>query len=99
MKNIIRSQEFNGVAEEIRRLQRSNVLYSLMMKDDIVLCINNKEMPRAFKVFMAKDLKDGQNARRKVFIDLTGIVVMKDGFYICKNPQYLITYSLKSAGE
>lgn len=93
-----RSQEFNGVAEEIRRLQRSNVLYSLMMKDDIVLCINNKEMPRAFKVFMAKDLKDGQNARRKVFIDLTGIVVMKDGFYICKNPQYLITYLFQALG-
>ena len=87
-----RSSEFNGVAEEIKRLQRSNVLYSLMMKDDVVLCVNNKEMPRAFKVFMAKDLREGQNARRKVFIDLTGILNLKDGFYVCKNPQYLITY-------
>ena len=87
-----RSAEFNGISEEIKRLQRSNVLYSLMMKDDVVLCINNKEMPRAFKVFMAKDLREGQNARRKVFIDLTGIVNLKDGFYVCKNPQYLITY-------
>ena len=87
-----KSAEFNGISEEIKRLQRSNVLYSLMMRDDVVLCINNKEMPRAFKVFMAKDLREGQNARRKVFIDLTGIVNLKDGFYVCKNPQYLITY-------
>jgi hypothetical protein len=86
------SSEFNGISEEIKRLQRSNVLYALMMRDDVVLCINNKEMPRAFKVFMAKDLREGQNARRKVFIDLTGIVTLKDGFYVCKNPQYLITY-------
>ena len=86
------SSEFMGIVEEIKRLQRSNVLYSLLMRNDVVLCINNKEMPRAFKVFMAKDLKEGQSARRKVFIDLTGIVSFKDGFYICKNPQYLITY-------
>lgn len=86
------SSAFTGISEEIKRLQRSNVLYSVLMKDDVVLCINTKEMPRAFKVFMAKDLREGQTARRKVFIDVTGIVNIKDGFYVCKNPQYLITY-------
>lgn len=87
-----RGTEFAGIAEDVRRVQRSNVLYTLLLNNDVVLCIGKKEMPRAFKVFMAKDIKEGKNASRKVFIDVTSIITMKNGYYTCKNIQYLITY-------
>ena len=86
------SREFAGIAEDVRRTQRSNVLYNLLLSDNVVLCIGKKEMPRAFKVFMAKDIKEGKNGRRKVFIDVTELVSMKSGFYTCRNIGYLDTY-------
>ncbi len=86
------SNEFAGIAEDVRRVQRSNVLYTLLFNENIVLCTAKKEMPRAFKVFMAKDMRQGKNAKRKVFIDVTGIITYKSGYYTCKNIGYLVTY-------
>ena len=87
-----KSKEFFGIAEDVRRTQRSNVLYNLLFSDDIVLCVGKKELPRAFKVFMAKDIKDGKNGKRKIFIDVTELIVFKNGFYSCRNIGYLDTY-------
>lgn len=87
-----KSPEFIGIVEEVKRIQRSNVLYTLLMSDNVVLCIGKKELPRAFKVFFAKDLREGKNARKKVFIDVTSIITLRDGYYNCKNIQYFIAY-------
>ena len=84
--------DFAGIAEDVRRVQRSNVLYTLLFSNDVVLCTSKKELPRAFKVFMAKDIKMGKNAKRKIFIDVTGIITYKSGYYTCKNIGYLVTY-------
>ena len=87
---------FSGIREEVKRQQTSSLLYSILMSDNIVLCINNIEMPRAFKVFEAKDIaKDG---KRRVFIDVTGLIKLENGYYVCKTPYVLITYLMNSIG-
>ena len=60
---------FAGVVNDVKRNQTSSILYTLLMRPDIVLCIANTEMPRAFKVFSAKDMKT--DGTPKVFIDVT----------------------------
>lgn len=73
---------FAGVIEDIKRHQSSAILVSILMNPSVILCINEMEMPAAFKVFDAKDSKD--NNRPKVFIDLTGKLEYKDGYYIIR---------------
>ena len=86
-----KSLAFSGIREDIKRQQTSSLIYSTLMRDDVVLCINTIELPRAFKVFEATDLKEGRN-RKRVFIDITGLVKMENGYFVCKDIFKLITY-------
>lgn len=72
-------QAFSGVIEDIKRHQSSSVLISVLFNENVVLCVGDVEMPLAFKVFDAKDSKD--NKKPKVFVDLTGKIEFKDGYY------------------
>ena len=85
-----RADNFRGVIEDIRRYQKSSIIYHVLMRDDVILCMNPVEMPATFKVFIAKDPKSGGN--KKLFIDVSGIIEFKNNAYICKNIQRLITY-------
>lgn len=86
------SEAFAGVVNDVKRNQTSSILYTLLMRSDIVLCIANTEMPRAFKVFSAKDMKS--DGTPKVFIDVTNVIVYNtaQGYYICKDLGKLSTY-------
>lgn len=88
------SDAFRLIAEDVKRQQNSSVLYTILMMDEVVLCINNVELPRAYKVFEARDLRTStaSSTKRKVFIDTTGIITLKDGYFYCKKIDVLITY-------
>lgn len=77
-----KSPSFNGVIEDIKRQQSSAYLISVLYNPYVVLCINDVALPRAFQVFDAKDSKSGGEPR--VFVDLTGRVEYKDGYYVAK---------------
>ena len=47
----------------------SSVLYTVLLLDNVQICINKSELPRAFKVFEAKDVLNGKKST--VFIDCT----------------------------
>lgn len=76
------SQAFSGIVEEVKRHQSSPVLLSILFNENVILCIGDAELPVAFKVFDAKDSKSGN--RPKVFIDLTGRLEFKNGYYIIR---------------
>ena len=85
-----RSDAFRGIVEEVKRQQTSSILYTVLMMENVKICINQYEMPRAFKVF---DAKDPSNDRRPtVFIDATGIIELKNGYYVCKKIDVLCAY-------
>lgn len=73
---------FSGVIEDIKRVQTSAVLLSVLMNDNVILCINESPLPRAFTVFDAYDSKSG--GKPKVFIDVTGRIDYKDGYYVAR---------------
>ena len=85
-----KSDAFRGIVEEVKRQQTSSILYTVLMMDNVKICINQYEMPRAFKVFDAKDPSNGY--KPSVFIDATGIIELKNGYYVCKKIDVFCAY-------
>ena len=85
-----KSDSFRGIVEEVKRQQTSSILYTVLMMNNVKICINQYEMPRAFKVFDAKD--PSNNYQPAVFIDATGIIEFKNGYYVCKKIDVLCAY-------
>ena len=76
------TQAFRGFVEDVKRQQGTAVLSSVLLDPRVVLCIGQAPLPRAFSVFDAKDSKNGN--KHMVFVDLTGRVEFKDGYYIIR---------------
>lgn len=85
-----KSDAFRGIVEEVKRQQTSSILYNVLMMPNVKICINQYEMPRAFKVFDAKNPSDGY--KPCVFIDVSGIIEFKNGYYVCKKIDVLCAY-------
>ena len=86
-----KSEAFEGIKQEVKRQQSFSILYSVLMRDDVVLMNNNVELPRAFKVFEAVDITE-VGKKRKVFIDITKLIELSNGFYKCSNIFQFTTY-------
>ncbi len=76
-------KSFDEIRYLIKKNQYTSCLSTLLDKGSIVLMINPPPIPRAFKVFCAKDIKEDKAS--KVFIDVSEIVGDKDGEYSIKN--------------
>lgn len=83
-------ESFNDIKYEIKRHQVSNALVKVLSSDNIVLIIGQKALPKAFKVFAAKDIKGDK--KLKIFIDCTGIIAEEDGKYVCLHPTVLVSH-------
>lgn len=87
------SEAFKAIQNEIKVRQKTAILYRVLLMDEIVLCLSDKELPASFKVFQAKDIAIGNgNQRPKVFIDVTGLFKLENGYYVCKEIDKLCTY-------
>ena len=64
---------FEDIKYEIKRRQVTASLMKVLMSDNVVLLKGQVGLSRAFKVFAAKDIINGDN-RTKVFIDVTDII-------------------------
>lgn len=89
------SDRFHWVIEDVKRMQSTAVISRVLAMDNVVLCMHRRELPKALKVFVASDIKQGRDP--KVFIDVTGLMEIKDGFYRCRKIDTLCTYLLAAA--
>ena len=64
--------KFKDVEYEVKRSKISYNLTRVLMSNNTVLVLPDKPMPKPFKVFCAKDVRDGK--KLKVFIDCTGAI-------------------------
>ena len=85
------SSAFEQIKNQVKVRQTTAVLYRILMRPDVALCIGNVEAPASFKVFMAKDLLSNSKGK-KVFIDVTGLLKLNNGFYVCKEIDKLCAY-------
>lgn len=87
-----KSEAFEDVIYNIKKIQINPVLMKVLMSDKIVLCINNKPLPRSLKVFRASNIKDNKRDQKIIYIDCTDLIVMKGSMYKCKDLLVFMSY-------
>lgn len=68
-----KSESFKDVVYEIKRARVSDSLMTILNSDNVVLLDCDNPLPRAFKVFAAKDFKS-PDKKLKIFIDCTNVI-------------------------
>ena len=85
------SKEFQDVVYDVRRRRISEILSKVITSQNVVIGLSeNMSLPKAFRVFVAKDLKD--SSKLKTFIDGTDCIKVNNGMYDCTDINWLISY-------
>ncbi len=91
-----KGKEFEDIIYDVKRRKVSDALTKIIMSDNVVLGINEAgTLPKAFKVFPAKDAKEDRN-KMKVFVDVTGIIKFEHGQYVCTNLEWFMSYIINA---
>lgn len=88
-------QGFDDIRYTVKRNQYTSCLSVLLDNANVVLMMNPIPMPRALKVFAAKDIKE--DGKTKVFIDVSEIIQFKNNEYVLKNSDTNIFISYLAA--
>ena len=90
------SNEFKDILYDFKRRNVSNALLKIITSKNVVLCINpGNSLPKAFKTFVAKDVKQDKTSY-KAFIDVTDCISFKNGAYVCSRIDWLISYTISA---
>lgn len=86
------ADEFADLIFEVKRRQVSSSMVKVLKSNKVYLTIGNKPLPRQFKVFCAKDVKN--NSKDSViYIDCTDLLYKaSSGRWACKDIDILISY-------
>ena len=85
-----KSSEFGDILFDIKRRRISDSLAKIATSNSVVIGIGETPLPKALRVFVAKDLKDG--GKYKVFLDATEYIKKRSGSYDCVEINWLISY-------
>lgn len=80
------TEDFEDIRYEVKKRQVSNSLIKVLNSKQVVLMTNQNPLPKAFKVFCAKDIKGSNKNKMKIFIDCTNILDRDEdsGRYKCR---------------
>lgn len=87
------NKSFEDIRYDVKKRQIMSSLVKLLDSNNVVLLLNDNPLPKAFKVFAAKDIK--YDGKLKVFID-ADVITKSEGSYVCKNPDILIAYLINA---
>ena len=88
---------FDDIKYEVKKRQVTNSLVKILDSKMVILLMRAEPLPKAFKVFTAKDVKS--DGKMKVFIDCSGLINFIDGRYSCNNIDILIAYLLSAMNQ
>ena len=86
----INDDKFANIMYDVKRRQVSSDLIKVLKSKNTVLIRPAKTLPKAFKVFVAKDVKNDK--KEKVFIDVSDCIFDKNGEYVCNHIDWIIAY-------
>jgi len=75
------NESFSDILSFVKRRQTTNLIIKVLENESIVLMHYVKPLPKAFKVFSAKDIKTDKGQR--VFIDVSDIFRLVGGRWVC----------------
>ena len=90
----VNDDKFANILYDVKRRQVSSNLIKILKSNNTVLIRPAKTLPKAFKVFVAKDVKNDK--KEKVFIDVSDCVFDKDGEYTCNHIDWIIAYLINA---
>ena len=86
----VNDDKFANIMYDVKRRQVSSDLIKVLKSKNTVLIRPAKTIPKAFKVFVAKDVKNDK--KEKVFIDVSDCIFDKNGEYVCNHIDWIIAY-------
>ena len=86
----VNDDKFANIMYDVKRRQVSSDLIKVLKSKNTVLIRPAKTLPKAFKVFVAKDVKNDK--KEKVFIDVSDCIFDKNGEYVCNHIDWIIAY-------
>lgn len=87
---------FDDLKYDVKKRQITEAIYKVLDSKNIVLLMPNDPLPKSFKVFTAKDVKETGHPL-KTFIDCSGIVsIGKGGNYVSKDVDILISHIMSA---
>lgn len=84
------AKDFDDIVYEFKHRQIADYLYKILKSPKVVLLTHTNPLPKPLKVLAAKDPKDKQTY--KVFVDVSGLVIKKDGIWHCADIDILIAH-------
>lgn len=96
-----KDKAFEDIRYDIKRRNISSSLLKILDSSKVVLIISEKPLSKAFKVFVAndirmvsgkKDISKSDKSNTKVFIDCSNLIRKDNGVYKCNNIDVLISY-------
>ena len=91
----VNSEAFEDIMIDIKHRKINDALIKVLKSDNVIIGIKpGKSLPKAFKVFVAKDVKEDK--KLKTFIDVSDCVFMKNGVYVCNHIDWIISYLINA---
>lgn len=91
-----KSDKFEDLLYDFKRRNIGNNLLKIITSDNVILATRpGISLPKAFKVFVAKDVKEDKN-KMKVFIDVSDCITFKNGIYTCNKLEWLTSYVISA---
>lgn len=85
---------FDDIKFQVKRRQNTNVIYQVLENPNVILAVANKPLPKAFKVFCARDVKTDGNLT--IFIDCSEILRNNNGIWYTSAIDKLIAYLISA---
>ena len=83
---------FKLIRDNLKSRVNAAVLYRLLQRGNIIFVIAKQELPAAFKIMYAKDIKGTK--QKAIFLDVTGLIYEEGGMFHCKDIDKFSTYLL-----
>ena len=91
----VNSEAFEDIMIDIKHRKINDALIKVLKSDNVIIGIKpGKSLPKAFKVFVAKDVREDK--KLKTFIDVSDCVFMKNGVYVCNHIDWIISYLINA---
>ena len=91
----VNSEAFEDIMIDIKHRKINDALIKVLKSDNVIIGIKpGKALPKAFKVFVAKDVREDK--KLKTFIDVSDCVFMKNGVYVCNHIDWIISYLINA---
>ena len=91
-----KSDQFADLLYDFKRRNVGNSLLKIITSNNVILAVKpGIPLPKAFKVFVAKDVKEDKT-KMKVFIDVSEIIALKNGAYTCNKLEWLTSYVISA---